>query len=265
MYETTASSGETHPRQLGQPVGEISYDFESGSSISSCFVSTRSGTRGADPGTSYRTNELLPASRSQRKTTSDNHLDGSLLRKVQELLDSMDVSDEMASALVLDSLAGAVVELWDSAAQSGEVIQDILAILENGVRSCALDGAATLQQVDAFKEAASSLALPRPIRTHTESLRDTFSEAGVGALAFLDDVDKPNGHLELFEKIAPPLPTHLRPVLSEEQLKILQLRFIDGKTHSEIGEMTGRNVEATKVLVSKIFREIRSQLRNIDG
>lgn len=118
-------------------------------------------------------------------------IDADLLRQAREIALNLEPEDEFNTQLQLDSLKGLVADMWMSAEAAGELCQDVLAILENGVRQAALLGAVNMGQAAAFREALTYLGETALVKTHADVLRSEFVQQGFRALGFADsDVDE---------------------------------------------------------------------------
>jgi len=115
---------------------------------------------------------------------SDEGIDNGLVRRAQELLETLDAADEVESPLLLDALRSVVLEMWDSASESSEVHQGILAVLENGAVIAATHGSITPSQLSAFREALTDLSQPRLVLKSAESIRRRFVDEGFNPLSF---------------------------------------------------------------------------------
>ncbi|MEE9294605.1 MAG: hypothetical protein V3W34_06565 [Phycisphaerae bacterium] len=113
-------------------------------------------------------------------------MDATLLRKAIETVASIDLNDPVNTAIHMSALSGTVLWLWESAAESSEHHQDILAALENAVRYCRDLDCPTSEQIDAIREALIYLAQPTVVREQAKVVRERFVDEGIGALAFLD-------------------------------------------------------------------------------
>ena len=118
-------------------------------------------------------------------------IDGDLLRQASEIASNLEPEDEFNTQLQLDSLKGLVADMWKSADAAGELCQDVLAILENGVRQAALLGTVNMGQAAAFREALTYLGKTALVKTQADVLRSEFVQQGFRALGFADsDVDE---------------------------------------------------------------------------
>jgi len=131
-----------------------------------------------------------PARDLRRQTRATGQIDVVLVKKAREIVDSIAPSDEFETPLFLTALAGTIMEMWESAATASEHHQDILAVLENAVRSAAADGSISDQHLPAFREALADLAQTCLVRENAEIIRSEFIRQGFGPLAFLEESDE---------------------------------------------------------------------------
>lgn len=108
-------------------------------------------------------------------------LDNELTKKADSLVALI---DEMTLCLV--DLAKTIMELWESAQHSDELHQDILAILENGVRQSAVSGVVKRSQLEAFRKALGYLSAEKLEREQVDALRSLFGRVGFAPLGFVD-------------------------------------------------------------------------------
>jgi len=105
-----------------------------------------------------------------------------------EQLESINPEDQFETQLQLVSLSGTTMEMWETAAESSEAHQEVLAILENGVRQVARDGMLSDEQLSAIREALRELPQAVLVRSIVETIRVRFLSAGFGPMAFAEDV-----------------------------------------------------------------------------
>ncbi len=119
-------------------------------------------------------------------------IDADLLRQAREIALNLEPEDEFNTQLQLDSLKGLVADMWKSANAAGELYQDVLAILENGVRQAAvLLGTVNMGQAAAFREALTCLGETELVKSYADVLRSEFVQQGFRPLGFADgDVDE---------------------------------------------------------------------------
>ncbi len=138
-----------------------------------------------------RTTDREPVARQvRREPGATGQIDAALLRKALEIVDSIVPTHEINTPLFLAALGGTVLEMWESAATSSEYHQDILATLENAVRAATVSGSVTEQQLSAFREALTDLALTRLVRENAKVVRSEFIRQGFGPLAFMGEPDE---------------------------------------------------------------------------
>lgn len=123
--------------------------------------------------------------RMQRKGKA---IESGLLRKAQELVDSMDPGESYDTQLYLPALRGTVAEMWESAPDCSELHEAVLATLENGVRQAAMAGSVTAGQLAAFREALNDLGQSALVQANAEVVRSEFVRQGFTALGFADKV-----------------------------------------------------------------------------
>lgn len=116
-------------------------------------------------------------------------VDAYLLTRSRELLDSIDCADPINTQLNLTALVGTLREMWETATESSEIHQDILAAFENAV--CLSDRAGTVNpsQLSAMREALADLAMDRLTPRNVEVVRARFVREGFGVLGFVGDAD----------------------------------------------------------------------------
>lgn len=114
-------------------------------------------------------------------------IDPSLVAKASEIVESICPDDAFETAIALDTLAGMVMEMWKSAALAEGPHQDVLAVLESGVRQSVLKGCVTAEQRDHFRELLSDLSLSPLVGEHAEIARYRSTRVGFGSLAFIDN------------------------------------------------------------------------------
>lgn len=113
-----------------------------------------------------------------------------LLKEARELVDSIDPVDNFEAQLGLEGLRGVVAGMWESACDCSESHQEILAVLENGVRIAGQTGSVKQGQLAAFREALNDLGQSRLVRENAEVVRAEFLRQGFTALAFIEDMDE---------------------------------------------------------------------------
>lgn len=118
------------------------------------------------------------------------HIDPILLGNALETIDSIDVCDPYQTPLHLVSLAGSLLAMWETALDSSRFHQDILALLENAVRSARDADTLTDEQVRAMREALIDLRQECLVRTTVDVIRSRFSSAGFAPLAFVDQPEE---------------------------------------------------------------------------
>lgn len=119
-----------------------------------------------------------------------NQIDLGLLKKAMELVESIDPDDQFETQLQLVSLAGTLMETWETAAECSEAHQDVLAILENGIRQAARDGMVTEEQLSATREALRELSQPIVVPSAVDTIRTRFVSTGFGPMAFAEDIQE---------------------------------------------------------------------------
>ena len=113
-------------------------------------------------------------------------LDRRCVADAVEFVESIRDADAYERQLHLTGLCGCVMDLWDTAVNSSESHQEILAALERAVRAAAIAGEVTREQLDAFREALTYLPQQHPGRTAARIVRNRLREAGSGSLSFTD-------------------------------------------------------------------------------
>ncbi|NLW87290.1 MAG: hypothetical protein GXY38_10500 [Planctomycetes bacterium] len=133
-------------------------------------------------------NDRIPPAASGTKTRSATRpvskFDSTLVEKAMDLVGSFKETDAFDMQLLLTGLSGCIMELWNTAHGSSETHQEILAALERDVRAAAIDGCATSDQVDAWREALICLTQQHLGRTASQIIRRRLRECGSGALSF---------------------------------------------------------------------------------
>ena len=124
----------------------------------------------------------------QRRGSGAIDIDPVRLRNATEIIESIDPEDTYHTVLHLASLSAVVMEIWESAVRSSQCHQDILAILENGVRLAqhADSFHLELRHLSAFREALSDLGQPQLVRQNVDAVRSRFLNEGFTPLGFLD-------------------------------------------------------------------------------
>lgn len=117
------------------------------------------------------------------------NIDPSLLEKVTQIIESIEIDDTFSTPLYLSTLAGSLLEMWETATGSSEAHQDILATVEAGARVVARTGSVTPGQLSAFREAVSDLARHNLVPENAEFVRERFVREGFGPLSFVGEDD----------------------------------------------------------------------------
>ncbi len=114
-------------------------------------------------------------------------IDPSLIQKAKDIVESIDSRDAFQTPLHVTSLAGVVMEMWESAADSSDIHQDILATLENAVRLRGEEAAVTNEDLSAFREALTDLTQEHLAQENADVIRSRFVRMGFGPLAFAEE------------------------------------------------------------------------------
>lgn len=113
-------------------------------------------------------------------------VDSALLCRAIEVVDCIEPADSYNATLFLTSLSGILLSLWESCSHASMFHQDVLAILENAVRSAQTSDAVTSDQLSAFREALTDLGQPQLVRSNVEVLRTRFLAVNFTPLSFME-------------------------------------------------------------------------------
>jgi hypothetical protein len=122
-----------------------------------------------------------------RSGAGAGEIDSRLRARGLEIVEGIDPDDAFNTPLALTDLAAVVMEMWESATASSEHHQDLLAILENGVRQAANAGCVSGGQLAAFREALTDLRQSRLVSENVGVVREKFIVEGFGPFGFLDE------------------------------------------------------------------------------
>ena len=144
-----------------------------------------------DAGTPATSSPAAPAQSRRPRAYKSGLIDKTLLDRAFELLDSLDPGDAYETPLHLNSLAGTLMALWESAADCSQLHQDILAILENAVTCMRADDTLVLTEsrLRVLREALNDLRQPQLAGAHVEVARSQFIREGFPPLGFADAND----------------------------------------------------------------------------
>lgn len=117
-------------------------------------------------------------------------LDKSLLLRARDILESFDANDLVQSSVDLESLRGIVVQLWESAANSTQFHQQILAILESAILTIELPNQ---EQLSLFREAVIDLGHDVLTQAQVDIIQRQFISKGFSPLALLGDTEDSDG------------------------------------------------------------------------
>jgi hypothetical protein len=117
-------------------------------------------------------------------------LDNSLLRRAQSILDSFNCDDVMDATINMESLRGFILQLWESATNSSQFHQDILATLESAILSIE---SLNKNQLSAFREGIKDLGNEVLTQDHVDIIRREFIAKGFSPLALLSQIEGGNG------------------------------------------------------------------------
>jgi len=121
-----------------------------------------------------------------RKQFAVGSLDKSLLERAKDIVESLRVNDVMDTAINLDSLRGIVLQLWESATNSTQFHQEILALLESAVISI---DSPNEDQLSVFREAIIDLENDVLAQAHVDVIRRQFIKRGCSPLAVLSEIE----------------------------------------------------------------------------
>jgi hypothetical protein len=121
-----------------------------------------------------------------RKQVAIGRLDKSLLERAKDIVESLRVNDVMDTAINLDSLRGIILQLWESATNSTQFHQEILAFLETAVISIESPNE---NQLSVFKEAIIDLENDVLAQAHVDIIRSQFIKRGFSPLAVLSEIE----------------------------------------------------------------------------
>lgn len=121
-----------------------------------------------------------------RKQVAVGSLDKSLLERAKDVVESLRVNDVMDTAINLDSLRGIVLQLWESATNSTQFHQEILALLESAVISIE---SPNKDQLSVFREAIIDLENDVLAQAHVDVIRRQFIKRGFSPLAVLSEIE----------------------------------------------------------------------------
>ena len=143
----------------------------------------------------YRLNKTLDAGKEIQpepygpvidyKKAANGGLDKSLLKRTRNIVENFNVSSVMDAAIDLESLRGVLLQLWQSATDSTQFHQEILAILESAVISVE---SPTPTQLSAFREAIIDLERDVLAQVHIDVIRRRFISEGFSPLALLSEI-----------------------------------------------------------------------------
>jgi len=144
-----------------------------------------------DAGTPAKSSPAAPAQSARPRAYKSGQIDRTILDQAFDLLESLDPRDAYQTPLHLNSIAGALMALWESAADCSQFHQDILAILENAVTCMRADDtlAPTESRLRVLREVLNDLRQPQLAGAHVEVARSQFIREGFPPLGFADAND----------------------------------------------------------------------------
>lgn len=117
-------------------------------------------------------------------------LNKSLLVRAKEILESFDANNLVESSVDLESLRGIVLQLWESAINSSQFHQQILAILESAILTIELPNQ---EQLSLFREAVIDLGHDLLTQAQVDIIQRQFISRGFSPLALLGDTEDSDG------------------------------------------------------------------------